>query len=142
MITYFDTSSLVPALIAEDAAAQCAAMWEAADQRVTSRVTFVEATAAIARAERSSGINADIAQQARRTLDAMWARMHVIEFSENLMHSAAGCATRFGLRGYDAVHCASAMLVSGIDMVAVSGDQELLAVWLDAGMAVADTSSR
>ncbi len=45
-------------------------------------------------------------------------------------------AWRFGLRGYDAVHCAAAGLLEDgqHDVVAASGDESLLEAWRNLGV--------
>jgi hypothetical protein len=44
-------------------------------------------------------------------------------------------SARFGLRGYDAVHCASAEQLAGPDLVAAAGDGQLLEAWHGLGIA-------
>ncbi|OBF86409.1 twitching motility protein PilT [Mycobacterium sp. 852002-51163_SCH5372311] len=46
------------------------------------------------------------------------------------------------MRGYDAVHCASAQQLDDDDVVAASGDERLLAAWLKLGMATYDTNRK
>ena len=52
MILYLDTSAFVPLLIAEPTSQTCGALWDAADRLATTRLTQVEAAAALAMAER------------------------------------------------------------------------------------------
>lgn len=54
---------------------------------------------------------------------------------------AAQVANRFGLRGYDAVHCASAVLVNDETLVAAAGDRQLLAAWHVLGVNTFDTNA-
>jgi predicted nucleic acid-binding protein len=70
----------------------------------------------------------------------MWSAMDVIEVDEQVIIRAAELAHRLSLRGYDAVHCASAEQLDDDDVVAASGDQQLLTAWLDLGMATYDTN--
>lgn len=141
MIGYFDTSSIVPMLIREDNEDQCRSIWDDAAQLVTSRITYVEAQAAVAAAERAGRIDGAQARSARTRLDEMWRDLYVVEVSADLMYAAAACARAYGLLGFDAIHCASAMTVSGIDLMAVSGDNSLLDAWLRGGLTVADTAA-
>jgi uncharacterized protein len=55
--------------------------------------------------------------------------------------SSSAAAHRHGLRGYDAVHCAAALAVTEDDVVAASGDRDLLAAWRADGLAVVDTGA-
>ena len=46
-----------------------------------------------------------------------------------------------GLRGYVAVHCASAEAVNDADLVAAAGDRQLLDAWQQMGIATVDVNS-
>ncbi|AAK48287.1 PilT protein domain protein [Mycobacterium tuberculosis] len=46
------------------------------------------------------------------------------------------------MRGYDAVHCASAEQLDDDEVVAAAADQRLLTAWLELGMATYDTNQR
>lgn len=141
MILYADTSAVIPIIIDEPTSERCRSLWLLASGRVSARTTYVEAAAAIASAARASRIDDDERQIACAELDAMWARVDIVGIDDEIMHSAAACASEFRLRGYDAIQCASALRVAGIDVVATSGDRALLAAWHQAGLAVADTST-
>ncbi|MGM7696970.1 type II toxin-antitoxin system VapC family toxin [Microbacterium sp. A84] len=136
-----DTSALVPLLFDEPTSARCQRLWATASTRVTARTTFVEASAAVAAAERGDRIDAAEAESARAVLEQAWRDIVVVEFEEGLMRAAAACAREYRLRRYDSIHCASAMRVAGIDVLAASGDQALLSAWQQVGLAVADTAS-
>jgi hypothetical protein len=49
-------------------------------------------------------------------------------------------AHQLGLRGYDAVHCASAEQLNDEDVVAACGDQRLLSAWAEVGVSTYDTN--
>lgn len=68
--------------------------------------------------------------------------MDVIEVHEQVITHAAQLAHRLSLRGYDAVHCASAEQLDDDDVVPASRDQRLLAAWLELGMATYDTNQK
>ncbi|TQN42043.1 PIN domain-containing protein [Blastococcus colisei] len=72
-------------------------------------------------------------------LDELWTRLDVIAVDEPLVRRAAELARAHGLRGYDAVHCASGVEVNGPDTVAVAGDRALLDAWRVSGLDVIDT---
>ncbi|ORV18583.1 twitching motility protein PilT [Mycobacterium celatum] len=46
------------------------------------------------------------------------------------------------MRGYDAVHAASAEQLDDDDVAAASGDQALLTAWMELGMATYDTNQK
>lgn len=142
MIGYLDTSAFVPLLIDEPTSAACRRFWDDADVIVSSRLLYVETAAALAQARRMGRLTKGKHLQSRRRLDQMWSEMDVIEVDEQVIVRAADLAHRLSLRGYDAVHCASAEQLDDDDLVAASGDQRLLTAWLELGMATYDTNQK
>lgn len=138
MIVYLDTSAFVPLLVAEPTSAGCRRLWDEADEVVTSRLLFVEAAAALAQARRLDRLTVRAHRAARQRLDELWSQMSVAEIDQALVESAAGLADRFELRGYDAVHCASAQQLNDHDVVAATGDRRLLHAWTELGLATYD----
>ncbi len=63
--------------------------------------------------------------------------MSTIESSSEQLRSHA----KFGLRGYDPVHCASAEQAADDDLVAATGDRALLAAWSKLGVSTFDTNA-
>jgi uncharacterized protein len=140
VIGYLDTSAFVPLLIDESTSAACRRFWDDADVIVSSRLLYVETAAALAQARRMGRLTEGNHRHGRRRLDQMWSEMDVVEVDEQVVTRAAGLAYRLSLRGYDAVHCASAEQLDDDDVVAASGDQRLLDAWLELGMATYDTN--
>lgn len=139
MIVYLDTSAFVPLLIEEPTSSACGDLWDAADALVTTRLTFVEATAALAMAERLGRITREEHEAARERLIELWPELDVVELDEQLMAAAARAAVTHGLRGYDSVHVAAAVAVSDERLVAAAGDGRLLDAWRADGIDVVDT---
>jgi len=129
VILYLDTSAFVPTLIEEPTSQLCGRLWDGADRLVTARLTYVEAAAALAMAERLDRISSEIHADAVGRLTEIWSEFDVVEFDEQLMVMAAEAAHRHRLRGYDAVHCAAASRIAGDGVVAASGDGRLLDAW-------------
>ena len=141
MIVYLDTSAIVPLLVVEPTSEHCRRLWDSADEPVTCRLSYVETAAALAQAQRLGRITAPAHKHALKALGQLWAEMALIEFDDDLMHTAADRAARFALRGYDAVHCAAAELIADQQTVAASGDRALLDAWASLGLSTADTHS-
>jgi predicted nucleic acid-binding protein len=139
VIVYLDTSAIVPLLVAEPTSESCRRLRESADELVTCRLSFVETAAALAQAQRLGRITAPAHKHALKAFGQLWAEMALIEFDDDLMHTAADRAARFALRGYDAVHCAAAELIADEQTVAASGDRALLAAWGALGLSTTDT---
>jgi predicted nucleic acid-binding protein len=141
VIGYFDTSAFVPLLIMEPSSPFCRLFWDDSDSVVTSRLLYVEAAAALAQAERMERIGAREHRAALRLLDQMWAEFDIVEADDLLVSRAAELAEQVALRGYDAVHCASAEQVAAADLVVASGDRRLLTACADIGLLTADTNA-
>lgn len=138
MIGYLDTSAFVPLIIAEPTSSACRRFWESADAVVSCRLLYVETAAALAQATRMARIDAPAHDRARGLLDHLWSEMNIVELDQPLAEAAAHCAATRALRGYDAVHCASALELSDPDLVAAAGDRRLLDAWHELGVATYD----
>ncbi|WP_138758538.1 type II toxin-antitoxin system VapC family toxin [Modestobacter altitudinis] len=141
MILYLDTSALVPLLVTEASSLRCRRLWDGADLVLCSALGHVEACAALARTERSGRLSQSALEAATHVLADLWSDIAVVQADELRLRAAAAVALRHGLRGYDAVHCAAALSVADEELVAASGDQELLSAWRADGLAVVDTNA-
>lgn len=141
MIAYIDTSAFVPLLVAEPSSAGCRRFWDDADAVVTSRLTYVETAAALAQAERMGRLTDAALETCTGLLDRLWDEVDIAEADEIVIARAAVLARQFSLRGYDAVHCASAEQLDDESVVAASGDQRLLSAWAALGMATFDSTA-
>jgi len=141
VIGYLDTSAFVPLLVTEPGSALCQRFWDDADSVASCRLMYVETAAALAQAVRIGRIRVPDREAALASLDELWASMNHVEVDDALVRDAAALAHDHGLRGDDAVHCASARQLLDHDLVAASGDRNLLSAWRLLGLAVLDTSS-
>ena len=140
MITYFDTSALVPLLVDEPGSARALQLWEASTQVVSCRLVLPEGAAALARALRKGRISRDEHDGAQRGLLDLYAELATLDVSDELVRVAARLAVDQGLRGYDSVHCAAAVSLAGPRLVVASGDSDLLAACSGLGLATASTA--
>jgi predicted nucleic acid-binding protein len=76
-----------------------------------------------------------------RILDRLWDEFEIIDVDDPVIRRAAQLAHTCALRGYDAVHCASAEQLDDDDLVVAAGDRKLLDACLSLGMATADVNS-
>ena len=93
------------------------------------RIAYVEAAAAIAQARRLGRLTRAQQREALRILDDTWDQLQLRNIDEPLVHRAGALAELYTLRGYDATHCAGAESINDADVVAASGDTQLLAAW-------------
>ena len=142
MIGYLDTSVLVPLLVAEPSSNACRRFWNDSDEVVSSRLLYIEAAAALAQAQRMGRLTDVDHRTCLRVLERLWAEVEIAEIDQDLVVRAAELARRFALRGYDAMHCAAAVQLDDPNLVAASGDQQLLRAWGELGIATFDSNSQ
>ena len=140
MIAYFDTSAVVPLIIDEPSSEFAERFWDQATRVVSSRLLYPEARAAIARARRMNRITTTTSRLAVSALDELLAQVDIIELDLVLSRRAGELAELHDLRGYDAVHLASAERVADREVVVVAGDVDLGRAARVLGLATASTA--
>ena len=140
MITYVDTSTLIKLIIDEEGSDRAELIWESADSVASVSLVVVEARAALAAAVRGDRLSSEQLHDARTELAAFVDDLHLVDVTENLIESAARLAESESLRGYDAVHLASALLVDAA--VLTSADLDLCEAAERQGLHTADPLHR
>jgi uncharacterized protein len=138
VITYLDTSALVKTIVAEPDTGAAVDLWNASDVRLTSLITYAEARAALAAATRARRLVGRARKAAREALDDRWQELSNAAVSDEVVHLAGDLSDRIGLRGYDAVHLATALLAGPTDVVFATWDGDLADAAADAGLVTAD----
>lgn len=141
MIVYFDTSAIVPIVIEEPSSVAASRLWDEADRMVSSRLVYPECRAALAMARRLDRFGDDELRTAVGDLESLYQQLDIVEVTESLVRDAGSLAEQFALRGYDAVHLASAQLVHDPDTVLAAGDQNLLSAAEAMGLAISNLQS-
>lgn len=109
MILYLDTSSLVKLYVSETESGAVKQLVEAAEVTATSRLAYVEARAAFARKRRERGVIPKDYRTVLQDFDHDWESYFIVDVSEALVKLAGQMAEKHALKGYDAVHLASAV---------------------------------
>lgn len=125
MITYFETSAIVKLVVVEEETDRAAAIWDASDLALTSRLAYTEARAALAAARRARRISVAGLEGAKRALEERFEELDVIEVAPEIARSGGDLAEQHGLRGYDAIHLASALAVEADHLVLITWDRDL-----------------
>ncbi len=112
MILYLDTSSLLKLYISEPDSEQTYACIDQAEVVATSRIAYAEARAAFARKHRSGELARDEYQGVLRHFEGDWDRLFVLEVTPSVVELAGELAEKYPLRGFDAIHLASALMLS------------------------------
>ena len=95
--------------VSEASSQQVRAEVRRATRVATSRVAYPEARAALARHRRDGGVAAADLLRAVSDLDREFTAFVIVELAEPLARRAGDLAERQALRGFDAIHLASAL---------------------------------
>lgn len=136
MIAYFDTSAIVPLLVAEPGTEAVVHAWDHADRIVSVRLARAEARSALAQAQRGGRITRAQLRSATGDLQNLLDQVDFVEVDDSLCQRAGDLAESHALRACDAVHLAAADEVGDTDLVVVAGDRALLAAAQTIGLAV------
>lgn len=111
MILYLDTSSLVKLYVPEAGSDSVERLVETTEVVATSRLAYVEARAAFARKRRERGMTPVDYRTVIQDFDRDWESYFTVDVSEALVRMAGQLAEKHALRGYDAIHLASAVTI-------------------------------
>lgn len=103
---------------------------------LSSLLVYPEARAALAAARRREQVGKGLLERAVRGLDGVCDEIEMIGCDEPLARMAGELSERYGLRGYDAVHLASALSAGDERLLLATWDRELAEATVAAGLAV------
>lgn len=110
MIVYLDASALVKRYVAELGTPEVAQLIAHSEAVGTSIISRAETAAALAKAQRLNVLAKDDAEQAISHCRQEWLNLIRVQVTESVVIRADQAAWEHGLRGFDAVHLASALL--------------------------------
>jgi predicted nucleic acid-binding protein len=109
VILYLDTSSLVKLYVEETASADVQGLVGSAEVTGTSLIAYAEARAAFARRFRGNAFSDRDYNRLRSRFDSDWKNFLSIQVTREIVRMAGEMAEKHGLRGFDAIHLASAL---------------------------------
>ena len=112
MILYLDTSALVKRYFKEPYSDEVIAKWQEATEIVTSSLAYAETLAAIHRKKRESALKEDLVNKIVADLRADWNSFIRIQVNDELNEYIDKAINGHPLRGFDAIHLASAMIMN------------------------------
>ena len=140
MILYLDTSAWVKLYVREAGSKELRAAVAKAEALAVSVVAYAEARAAFARLK-AQGMTTESRHRQRLTqLNADWESLLRIELIPQVVASSGDLAEIYSLRGFDAIHLASALWLKGkigVPLHFAVFDQRLRAAAEGAGLIVA-----
>jgi predicted nucleic acid-binding protein len=131
-----DTSALIKLIVVEDGSDVAAELW-ASYPAASSVLAYPEARAALSAARRATRLTARAHDRAVAELGALNAELVIVGVDEALARRAGELADERALRGYDAVHLASALALGLGETILVTWDRDLSDAAVGAGLAVA-----
>jgi len=140
MICYFDTSAIVPLVLMEPSTSLCQYVWQRSGERASSMMAIAESHAALAMALRLGRISESEYHLARAKMSEILDQLNLVIPTRAIVEQAAEHALTFALRGYDAVHVASANLLNSEEFVAIAGDEALINAWRGVGISTINSN--
>lgn len=123
-------------MIAEDGSELASGLWATPYPGITSILAYPEGRAALAAARRSGRLTAPAHRRALDDFESLHRELSLIGIDVQMARKAGDLAERFALRGYGAVHLASA-LSTGDQITLISWDEDLRRAAADSGCALA-----
>jgi predicted nucleic acid-binding protein len=111
--------------VVEDGSDLADELWAAADLKIASHLLYPEARAALAAAYRAGRVDQRGLRQAIADLEAATSSMALVGVDEGLAREAGRLAEELSLRGYDAVHLATALSSEDDERLIVTWDRDL-----------------
>jgi len=139
LILYFDSSALVKRYVEEQGTSDVLGWMDTSDLNGTVLVTRSEVVAAITRAKRMRYVSQEDTRKFLDTFHREWSSFQRLPVSETLVARADALACEHNLRGYDAIHLASALTwqeLLDLPVTVVTYDMELAAAAQASGLLV------
>ena len=112
MILYLDTSALLKKYFKENGSNNVISLWKDSTAIITSAVTYAETLASIYRKRRESrDIDAHIFRAVLESFQKDWKSFIRVDVNEHLHEIINKLVADHPLRGFDAIHLASALLL-------------------------------
>jgi uncharacterized protein len=121
----------------EDGSHLVAKLWGSAYPAASSILAYPEGRAALAAARRMGRLGEDAHEKALVAFEEMYADLVKIGVDRELAARAGGYAEDLGLRGYDAVHLATALELGDEEVVLVTWDRSLSQAAEGVGLGIA-----
>jgi predicted nucleic acid-binding protein len=143
-----DTSAFVPLVIDEPGSETCERVWVGASALASSVLLWAECMAALSMARRTGRLSPGQLRTAVRHSEELIGQVALVSATPRIAERAGALALTHGLRGYDAVHLATAQSFTtgsapntpADDLALVSGDRALLDAASRSGLTIVDTS--
>jgi predicted nucleic acid-binding protein len=140
-MNYFDTSALIKRFVEESGSKRVDAVLAREPIVATSKVAYAEVHAGLARKLREKALTATAYRKTSRTFDTDWRAYVRVELADPLLLIVRDLVRRHPLRGFDAIHLASAMRLQhqlGEEIRMIASDDRLLTAAEEEGLRTLD----
>jgi uncharacterized protein len=137
IVSYLDTTAFVKLLVDEPGSVDAKSLWDEAGVVITGRLTYPEVRAALAAARRDRRLTPRTHRKVVDAFEQVWVMVNKVELAPALARMGGELAERRALRGYDAVHLATALAAMERGGLFVSWDRRLVKAAVAEGLAVA-----
>ncbi len=110
-MNYFDTSALIKQFVEESGSRRVEALITAEPQIATSKVAYAEVHASLAKKWREGAMTEAFYERISRSFDSEWTAYIRLDLVDPLLALTRDLLRRHPLRGFDAIHLASAILL-------------------------------
>ena len=111
MILYLDTSALLKRYFKEPYSDGVISRWKEAAEIVTSSVAYAETLATVYRKKNESSLKHEVVRKIVRAFQADWYTFIRVDVTDDLNETIEKVVRKQSLRGFDAVHLASALVI-------------------------------
>ncbi len=111
-------------------------LWGSSRQAASSVLAYPEGRAALAAARRGNRLTSRLYRESTERFEEIYLELIAVGVDERLTRSAGAMAADLELRGYDAVHLATAMDLAVDGVALVSWDRDLSRAALQVGLPV------
>lgn len=128
-MNYFDTSALVKRFVAEQGSDRVERLIREGQPIATSRIAYAEVYSALARRRREGVLSSKALAQASQDFEQDWRGFVRVDLLDEILFLARDLIRKIPLRGFDAIHLASALTMSSQfrgSIVFVAADSRLL----------------
>ncbi len=111
MILYLDTSALVKRYFREPFSDEILSRWKSAAQIVTSSVAYAETMASVYRKKQEAHLADALIGEIVESFNRDWKSFIRVEVNDELNGYIERAVEQYPIRGFDAIHLASAMVI-------------------------------
>jgi predicted nucleic acid-binding protein len=112
MILYLDTSAIVKKYIKEENSSKVISAWKSSLGIATSAVAYAELLAAVYRKAAETHVKSSVFKSIIRLFQDDWSSFIIVEVDNRLNEMIHKVIAKHGLRGFDAIHLASALTIA------------------------------